>query len=133
MKFYYKRYGLGIIRPVIPVEIKSGERRVRYEALIDSGADESIFDAQLAEILGIELKRGERRIVGGITGVEQPYYLHPVTFSVGSWEIDLKIGFMPHMPDFGYGVLGQRGFFENFVVKFDYSKLEVELGSKIVN
>lgn len=130
MKFYYKRYGLGIIRPVIPVEIKSGEKKVRYEALIDSGADECIFDAQLAEILGIKLRKGERRIVGGITGVEQPYYLHPVTFSVGDSEIDLKIGFMPNMPDFGYGVLGQIGFFENFVVRFDYSKLEVELFPK---
>ena len=34
---------------------------------------------------------------------------------------------MPHMPAMGYGVVGQRGFFDKFVVKFDFLKEEVEL------
>lgn len=133
MKFYYKRYSPGIVRPVIPVELRSGNKRVRYEALIDSGADECIFDSQLASILDINFRNGKRRIVGGITGAKQNFYACPVTIDVGGWSFEIMAGFMPNMPDFGYGVLGQRGFFENFVVKFDYSKLEIELQAKIKN
>ena len=133
MKFYYKRFGPDIFRPVIPVEIKALDKHLKYEALIDSGADECIFDAQLAEILGIDVQKGAKRMVGGITGKEQPYYSHQITISIGGWEYETKAGFMPHMPGFGYGVLGQRGFFENFTVKFNYSKLEIELNPKVKN
>ena len=133
MKFYYKKYGAGVVRPVIPVEIIANGRKVRYEALIDSGADECIFDAQLAEILGINFRKGEKRMVGGITGVEEQYYLHRVTLSVGGWGNEIRVGFMPNMPEFGYGVLGQRGFFENFVVIFDYALMTIELKPQIKN
>ena len=34
---------------------------------------------------------------------------------------------MPNFPRYGYGVVGQLGFFENFTVRFDYAKQELEL------
>ena len=59
MKFRYKKYGSGILRPVIPIEIIYKDIAVPYEVLVDSGADYNIFDAQLAEILGIEIHLGK--------------------------------------------------------------------------
>jgi len=62
MKFRYKKYGPGILRPVIPVEIAHQDRSVPYEVLVDSGADFCIFDSQIGELLGIDITRGEKRL-----------------------------------------------------------------------
>jgi len=127
MKFRYKKYGHGILRPIIPVDVCYRNFCVPYEVLVDSGADFSIFDAQVGEVLGISLKAGEISEVWGITGVGEPYYVHPITIKVGGWAHDVKVGFLPNIARMGYGVVGQRGFFDIFVVKFDLIKEEIEL------
>lgn len=58
MKFKYKNYGYGVIRPVIPIEIIYNKISVPHEVLIDSGADLCIFDAQIGEILGLDIASG---------------------------------------------------------------------------
>lgn len=127
MKFKYKKYEPTVLRPVIPIEVSYNDISVPYEVLVDSGADLCIFDAQIAEILRIDLKKGEERRVSGITGVDESYFLHKVAISVGGWEYQIEVGFLPQMGSFGYGVVGQKGFFDIFVVKFDLIKEEIEL------
>ena len=127
MKFKYKNYGQGTLRPVVPVEVSYGEISVPYEVLVDSGADFCIFDSQIGEILGIDIEKGEKFNVAGITGKLEPYYVHQVAIKVGGWNYKIKAGFMPNMGRFSYGVVGQRGFFDIFVIKFDLLKSEVEL------
>jgi hypothetical protein len=83
MKFKYKQYGPGILRPVIPIEINYKSHSVPYEVLVDSGADACIFDAQIGELLGITIKNGEPRKVAGVTGVVETYYIHTVSIKVG--------------------------------------------------
>lgn len=127
MNFDYKRYRHDIIRPVIPVEIQSGMTIVTYEVLIDSGADDCIFDSQIADILGLNITDGIKRSVFGITGQEEDYYIHKITLRVGGHPYNIMAGFKK-MPDFmRYGIVGQRGFFENFIVKFDYQKERIEV------
>ena len=53
MKFKYKSYGAGILRPVIPILIEYGENYVDYEVLVDSGADACVFHADLCGILAL--------------------------------------------------------------------------------
>jgi hypothetical protein len=77
MKFKYKKYGLGILRPVIPIEIIYKDRAVPYEVLVDSGADFCIFDAEIGEILSIDIISGEKQEVAGITGVAKPSWAPP--------------------------------------------------------
>lgn len=127
MKFSYKKYGHGIFRPVIPIEIGYKDRSLCYEVLVDSGADFCIFDAQIADVLEIEVESGEKREVGGITGVLEHYYLHNVKMTIGGWSYNIKVGFLRNIAQIGYGVVGQRGFFDIFIVKFDFLKGEVEL------
>ncbi|KKS33900.1 MAG: hypothetical protein UV22_C0005G0013 [Parcubacteria group bacterium GW2011_GWA2_42_35] len=127
MKFKYKKYGPGIIRPVIPIEIIYKDQSVPYEVLIDSGADFCIFDAQIGDLLGIDILGGEKKEVWGITGVGESFYIHPVTIKVGGWPYKIKVGFLPGIARLGYGVVGQKGFFDIFVVKFDFLKEEIEL------
>ena len=97
---------------------------------MDSGADFCIFDAEIGELLGIDVKSGEKQMVGGITGVMEPYYIHPLTIRAGGWAHNIKAGFLPNISKLGYGVVGQKGFFDNFVVKFELLKEEIELKPK---
>ena len=114
MKFRYKNYGQGTLRPVIPIEINYKHISVPYYVLVDSGADFCIFDAQIGEILEIDIEKGEEFYVAGITGKLEPYYVHPITIKEGGWNYEIKAGFMPNMGQFSYGVVGQKGFFDNF-------------------
>ena len=128
MKFRYKKYAPGILRPVIPIELIHKDIIVPYEVLIDSGSDSNIFDAQITEILGIDLSSGKLAKVAGITGIEEPYYIHNLDFRVGGHLFKkVEVGFLKQIGKYGYGVVGQKGFFDIFVVKLDLLKEEIEL------
>lgn len=133
MKFPYKRYSPTVLRPVIPVNLKSGNKSIAYEALVDSGADLCLFDAELGEYLGIEVKAGKKREVFGVGGKASIYYLNKITVEVGGWSFEIEAGFMFGVSgnQLRYGVLGQRGFFDQFKsINFDYNKGDVELKFK---
>lgn len=127
MKFKYKKYEPNILRPVIPIEISHSGMTIPYEVLVDSGADICIFDGQIGKLLGIDVKSGKKMPVSGITGKAEFYYVHSVKLSVGGWSFEREVGFLPNIGSFGYGVVGQKGFFDTFIVKFDYKKAEIEL------
>lgn len=126
MKFKYKKYGPGVLRPVIPVEVEFGNLAVPYEVLVDSGADLCIFDSQIASILGINVLKGIKNQVTGVTGFPEDYYVHHLTIKVGGSEHKIDVGFMP-MRNSAYGIVGQKGFFSVFIVKFDLQKEEIEI------
>ena len=134
MRFKYKKYGSGILRPVIAIEIVYRGTEVPYEVLVDSGADVCIFNSQIADILGIDIEEGERHEIAGVTGVSQPYYVFPLTLRIGGRLYTIRAGFLRNMGRFGYGVVGQLGFFENFFVSFDLQNEEITLkpNSKIL-
>ena len=128
MKFDYKRYEK-TLRPVIPVTLQHGENKIGYEVLVDSGADLCIFHEEIGTALGVNVRSGEKREVFGVGGKASFYYLHTITLSVGGWPYKIEAGFMPNVSGhvMGYGVVGQKGFFDLFVVKFDLLKEEIEL------
>lgn len=96
MKFKYFKFPLSvrspffgtvIFKPIIPVEISYEGRKLRYAALIDSGADFCIFDGEVGEQIGIDVLSGIREVFGGIQergGAEA--FLHEVVLNVGGWE-----------------------------------------------
>lgn len=137
MKFAYFKFplsqrselfGTSIIKPIIPVIISCGLHSLKYAALIDSGADFCIFDAEIGDYLGLDIRTGTREVFGGIQekgGAEA--FLHGVTINIGGWNYKTVIGFSYDIARHGFGILGQRGFFDMFIVKFDFSKEEIEL------
>ena len=129
MKFKYKRYGLETLRPVIEIKLRSNSQSLRYEVLVDSGADICIFNSEAGEALGIDIKKGKPREVFGVGGKASLYYLHVIEIEVGGWTYNIEAGFMPDVAGkvMPYGIVGQKGFFENFIVKFDLKKEEIEL------
>jgi Aspartyl protease len=130
MKFAYKEFGPGVIRPVIPIQVSYGGRTVKYNVLVDSGADMCLFDAQIGELLGIPVAQGERMMVTGVTANPQAYYKHHVVITVGGWDYKIEAGLMPNFPSSQYGIVGQVGFFELFTIKFDYQKEQIEIKPK---
>lgn len=140
MKFPYAKFplprksdlfGPSLLKPIIPVKVSAGKKEINYFTLIDSGADFCIFDAGVGEYLDIDVRSGESMEFGGIQnqgGAEA--FLHEVTINIGGWDYKTTIGFSYDIAPHGYGILGQKGFFDLFVVKFDYKKEEIELKEK---
>ncbi len=98
-----------------------------YEVLVDSGADICIFHTKVAEILGIKLSLSKVSRISGVTGKDEPIYMHHLTITVGNQFLKLDVGFLEDIGGEGYGIVGQKGFFEKFIVKFDLNKKEIEL------
>ncbi|MBI2100847.1 MAG: aspartyl protease family protein [Candidatus Vogelbacteria bacterium] len=128
MKFRYARYGR-ILRPVIPIRITSGKEAVDYQVLVDSGADLCLFSEEVGQAISLDVRSGKQYEVFGVGGKFSVYYLHKVKIEVGGWNYEIEAGFMPEVAGrvMSYGIVGQRGFFDNFVVKFDLLKEEIEL------
>ena len=131
MKFPYRKVNLQnpfsskqfILRPVIPLSIKYKDEALRFEALIDSGADFSIFPTEIAKKLGIILKNSDHITFSGaggniINGIKAEVFLE-----IGSQEIAAMVVFAP----VENGILGQYGFFDLFKVNFDLKKKTIEI------
>ena len=91
------------------------------ECWIDSGADVCIFHADLCHSLGIRrLEDGIRDDLRGVIGGPRaPMYFHKITIMVFGDSFETMAGFSRDLSV--TGLLGRRGFFENFVVKIDSS------------
>lgn len=48
-------FGHSVLKPIIPVQVSNGKNKLEYAALIDSGADFCIFDAEIGECLGLDI------------------------------------------------------------------------------
>jgi len=132
MKFKYKQYGPKTKRPVIPIKLRNKSEELNYEVLVDSGADFCIFEEEVGDVLGINVRKGKKQEVFGVGGKASIYFLHPIKIEVGGWEYEIEAGFMPAVSGRvgNYGVVGQSGFFEFFVIKFDLQKDLVDLKRK---
>ena len=132
MKFNYKRYDTTTLRPVVPIKLKNNNISVNYEVLVDSGADLCIFNAEIGEAIGIDVKKGTPKEVFGVGGKASVFFLHKVDIEVGGWTYKIEAGFMPDVAGrvIPYGIVGQKGFFENFIIKFDLLKEEVDLRTR---
>lgn len=141
MKFRYHKFNLPpssdffgkqILKPIIPIKILNTNIVLQYAALIDSGADFCIFDAGLGEYLGINITSGMEIQFGGIQSLGgAKAYIHKITLEIGGHEFKTEIGFSYDISKNGYGILGQKGFFSLFSVKFDLQKEDIEIKERV--
>lgn len=125
MIFPYFKIAPRISRPIIPVILRCKEKLILYSALIDSGADYCIFSIELAQVLGIELSKSKISFMG--VGKEKVQ---------GFWgEVEIRIGGISYktkaifaeISEFGHGIFGHKGFFDQFDVKLSYQKQTIEI------
>jgi len=105
-------------RPLIPVTISSGRKSARLLALIDSGADNTIFGEQVASMLGLDLHEAPADSYCGTSGHEQVARYRELSVRVGTVGYQAMVGFS-RLPCQVAGILGQNGFFDHFVVTLD--------------
>lgn len=92
-------------------------------ALIDSGADISIFHSSLAPVLGIELTSGLRQQFIGIAG-RLDGYLHEVTLKVIGLDEATKMAVAFGELEGVSAILGQTDFFQQYRITFErYNEL----------
>lgn len=137
MKFKYRKlslapasdfFGKFIYKPIIPIGISKLGISVRYAVLIDSGADFCIFDAELGEYLGINIRQAAEIKFGGIQSLGgAKAYIHRVNIEIGGYDYRTDVGFSYDIARHGYGILGQKGFFDLFAVNFNLTKEEIGL------
>lgn len=128
-----KYFGHSLLKPIIPIEICFKDKKVQYLALIDSGADFCIFHGEIGTYLGLDVKKGIPMVFSGIQGNSgSKAYLHEVKLTIGGKEYQTIVGFSFDISPRGFGVLGQKGFFDIFTVKFDLIGEEIELKEKVI-
>ena len=141
MKFPYREYvsqfpGTSdfrlILRPVITIKIAGPKAEARWDALVDTGADETLLPLSLAELLGVELNQDVTSQAAGISGDK-------LTIQYGDIELQITdgdekaiwrttVGFV----DFGSTddeviVLGHGGCLDYFIANFDGEAAELVL------
>lgn len=135
MKFKYRQVNLShpfsrksfILRPIIAVSLKSEKSVIRYEALLDSGADFSIFPVEIADKLGINLNKDKKIYFSGIGDEPMEGIISKIVLEIDNVEINTKVVFSSVNSK---ALLGQYGFFDKFIVKFDLVKEEIEIKSR---
>lgn len=120
-----------IFRPIIPIFLISPQKIVGYEALIDSGADFNVFDAGIADILGIKLTAGNKRQIIGLGGQRLKGYEHQINLKIGPHHYKTKALFSREIAPNSFGILGSIGFFDHFSVLLNFRKKVIE--TKYIN
>ena len=89
-----------------------------FESHIDSGSPWCLFHGSLCKSLGIDLGKGvESDLKGIIGGPSALMYFHKIKILLGSWSFTTTAGFSNNLSV--AGILGRRGFFDNYKVTFD--------------
>lgn len=140
-KFYYTRFPIvdnkgnkiaEIARPLIEIILKNkrGQMIGPIVALLDSGADYNLFPAYICPTLGINLTKGEKSSVVGVSGDKIITYRHyGINIFVEGYRLETFIDFSDYYRDMP--ILGQQGFFDKFKkINFDRTNEELILETK---
>ena len=114
--------------PIIPLTLR-GKESFDYLGLVDSGADISAIHVSVAEILGLDLSGKENHSFGIGGRVSSKDARVNVRISKGheSIEFAMPVKVILDKYEFGVMLLGRRGFFDRFMIKFDETNEKVTL------
>ena len=108
-------------RPVITVTLSNDSKSIQVVAVIDSGCDCMMINSDIANALGITAHPLRKIKIGGITGTREDGFKCEVTAKLASLnEFVADATFVPDLP-FAC-LLGQKGFFDAFNVRFEKGK-----------
>jgi predicted aspartyl protease len=133
MRIPYTKYKIGTELerlPLISVRLACNNKKVKLWALIDSGADFSVFNADIAAILGVDLEKERQVELAGFVGGSALAWIYQVNLEVeGLQSININVAFTESsMPELC--LVGQRGFFDKFQIRFERYKDLIEIYPK---
>ena len=109
--------------PLIEIVLIGPKERIKMLALLDSGADYSLFNLEIAERLGIKKENNEKVELQGVVGEPFWGYLHRVPIQVENKVFNCKIVFS----NVKTTLLGRDNFFLPFLVTFNERQQKVSL------
>jgi hypothetical protein len=116
-----------VLRPLIHIGLKSNNSEtINTLALIDSGTDYCLSPSEFGEQIGLSIENNSWSDIYGIGGAPIRFYFHNIVFIVGGWEKKCRMGFSADL-ELDYIILGQKGFFDIYTVRFNYRGEEIEL------
>jgi len=119
-----------LARPILPLLVEgAGGQRLIVDALVDTGADLTLFPFDVAVALGLDLTRLPQIPVGSALGQQLTYAALDLVLELRSlpdvfrWRATVGILSQPMT----FAILGTRGFFEYFRLHYDWSSQFVEI------
>ncbi|RLF48285.1 MAG: hypothetical protein DRN20_04865 [Thermoplasmata archaeon] len=110
--------------PLVEVQIINQDKIVRTLAYLDTGATYSVFHADFAEELGLDIYSGERKDITVGDGGMIPLYLFELKLIIEQIHIDALIGFSDRLGT-GINIIGREGVLDDYMVCFDGKNREV--------
>jgi hypothetical protein len=98
----------------IPVTTKMPDVSVTFDAKLDTGATDCIFERRIGEELKIEIESGEPIRISTATGFFTAYG-HELTLSVLDYDFDAYV-FFAEDENFDRNVLGRHGFLDQTII-----------------
>jgi hypothetical protein len=118
-------------RPVVEVELSRGNITRKFLALIDSGADQIMMPAAIAEVFGIDREDCPQRNSMGISMEPLAGFVSTLGFRIQHQKemFEAPVVFIePEIPV----LLGREGFFDAYRIKFeqDHDTFEINPGPR---
>ncbi len=115
-EFTYEKLGNHFF-PILPIRLRHNTREIITAGLLDSGALISLFTMDVAEGLGIDVKKGKKESLGGISK-QIDIFIHELEFEVFDKKFVCPVAFSKEFAA-DINIIGRLGFFEHFVITFD--------------
>ena len=118
VEFPYLKDAQGRYAPIVYLQVWTGNRWLYLQAYVDSGASWSVFHVDVAQLLGINLKKAKRRYVTLGNGSVLPIYLQHIRVRFAGQEFAVPAGFTDALR-MGFNLMGRAGFFNRFTMCFN--------------
>jgi predicted aspartyl protease len=108
----------GFYVPMVPIQLKIGERWYERWAFVDTGATYSIFHPKEIEGSQINYKEGQKRFIVVGDGSWIDAYFFKFDLRIDKYKISAEIGFSERL-GVGFNLIGRKDIFEYFKVCFN--------------
>lgn len=108
--------------PKIPALVRIGDKSINFDGgLVDSGAQHTLVNIDVAAVLGIDLSSCQRTILGGAGGIGSEGYRTEITIEIPDFNFCFQtpVIFTAIPAEL---IFGQKHFFDHFQVIFEKYK-----------
>ena len=115
-------------RPTLGITLHVGSKSILTRGLLDSGADVILLNNGFGRALGVDIKKLPMLQTMGINGIPMKSWKYSLDIEVDGLADSRKTSEIRFIDSPSVGVLlGHKGFFENFVIKFETYALMFEI------
>lgn len=124
VSFSYKLQKMGWL-PIIPLTLASSNAEIRTEAYVDSGAHYSIFQMELAYLLGLNQAHAKKKnfVVGDGNHISS--YIYRLKVGIADSDFIAEIAFSEKLR-IGFNLLGRKDVFTHYTeIAFQETKRKI--------